>query len=102
MVRKSSVVEMIYQVNSLNTLGLSLARYTNNWNLTGMNGYEAYTDPNYYRFMREGQSLAWRHDWSQGIHTAVQWVRSTNNQVLSKSAANAKGTALGLRIGWTY
>ena len=102
MVRKSSVVEMIYQVNSLNTLGLSLARYTNNWNLTGMNGYEAYTDPNYYRFTREGQSLAWRHDWSQGIHTAVQWVRSTNNQALSKSAANAKGTALGLRIGWTY
>ena len=102
MVRKSSVVEMIYQVNSLNTLGLSLAKYTNNWNLTGMNGYQAYTNPNYYRFTREGQSLAWRRDWSQDIHTSVQWVKSTNNQELAKTTANAKGTALGLRIGLTY
>jgi hypothetical protein len=102
MVRNSKVVELIYQVNSLNTLGLSFAKYTNNWNLTGMNGYQAYTNPNYYRFTREGQSITWRHDWSQGIHTSFQWVKSTNSQVLSNLAANAQGTALGLRIGWTY
>lgn len=102
MVRNSKVAELIYQVNGLNTLGLSFAKYTNNWNLTGMNGYQAYTNPNYYRFTREGQSITWRHDWSQGIYTSLQWVKSTNNQLLSNSAANAKGCALGLRIGWTY
>jgi len=102
MVRNSKVAELIYQVNGLNTLGLSFAKYTNNWNLTGMNGYQAYTNPNYYRFTREGQSITWRHDWSQGIYTSLQWVKSTNNQLLSNSAANAQGCALGLRIGWTY
>jgi hypothetical protein len=102
MVRKSSVVEIIYQLNGLDTLGLSLAKYTNNWNLTGMNGYQAYTNPNYYRFSREGQSLTWRRDWSQAVHTSVQWVKSSNNQLLSNSAAHAQGTALGLRIGLTY
>lgn len=102
MVRNSQVVELIYQPNGLNTLGLSLAKYTNNWNLTGMNGYQAYTNPNYYRFTREGQSISWRHDWSRGFYTSLQWVKSTNNQLLSNSAAKAQGNALGLRIGWTY
>lgn len=102
MVRKSSVVELIYQLNRLNTLGLSLAKYTNNWDLTGMNGYQAYTNPNYYRFTREGQSLTWRRDWAPGVHTSLQWVKSTNNQLLSNAAANAKGTALGFRLGLTY
>jgi hypothetical protein len=102
MVRKSKVIELIYQINGQNTVGIGMSRYTNNWNLTGMNGYEFYTNPNYYRFTQKGSSITWRHDWERGIHTALQWTTSENDQVFANLAAKAKGTALGLRLGFTY
>jgi hypothetical protein len=79
-----------------------MAKYTNNWNLTGMNGYEFYTNPNYYRFAQKGSSITWRHDWERGIHTALQWTTSENDQVFVNLAAKANGTGLGLRLGFTY
>lgn len=102
MVRKSKAVELIYQINGQNTVGIAMSRYINNWNLTGMNGYELYTNPNYYRFTQKGASITWRHDWERGIHTALQWTTSENDQVFANLAAKANGTALGLRLGFTY
>ena len=102
MVRKSKAIEFIYQINGKNTVGIAMARYTNNWNLTGMNGYEAYTNPNYYRFTQKGRSVTWRHDWKRGVHTSLQFTKSENDQLFANLAAKASGTALGLRLGFSY
>jgi hypothetical protein len=102
MVRKSKAIEFIYQINGKNTVGIAMARYTNNWNLTGMNGYEAYTNPNYYRVTQKGRSVTWRHDWKRGVHTSLQFTKSENDQLFANLAAKASGTALGLRLGFSY
>lgn len=102
MVRESKVVEVIYQFSGENTLGIATSKYINNWDLIGINGYGAYTNPNYYKFNQSGSSVTWRHDWSQGIHSSIQWTKSENDQLFANTAANAKGHALGLRIGFTY
>jgi hypothetical protein len=102
MVRVSKTLEAIYQHDAQNTLGIAASRYTNNWGLTGMNGYEPYTNPNYYLFTQSASSVTWRHNWSEGIHSSIQWTQSKNDQLLGNTAAKAKGTALGFRIGYTY
>lgn len=102
MVRESKTLEAIYQHDPQNTLGFATSRYTNNWDLTGLNGYELYSNPNYYVFAQRGSSVSWRHNWSEGIHSSIQWTQSKNDQRLSNTAAKAKGTALGFRIGYTY
>jgi hypothetical protein len=102
MVRESKTLEAIYQHNAQNTLGIAATRYTNNWDLIGMNGYEPYTNPNYYLFTQSAFSVTWRHNWSEGIHSSIQWTQSKNDQLLGNTGAKAQGTALGFRIGYTY
>lgn len=103
MVRRSQVIELLYQLQRQDVLGFAVTKYTHDWNLTGMNGYEFYTDPNYYRFTQKGMSVSWRHDWERGIHTAIQWSTSNNDQIYWHSTSQkAKGNGLGLRIGIAY
>jgi len=102
MVRESKTVEAIYQFDGKNTLAIAASKYINNWNLVGMNGYELYTNPNYYQFTQNGSSVTWRHNWSQGIYSSVQWTQSKNDQLFNNTAAKAQGTALGFRVGFTY
>jgi len=102
MVRKSKSLELIYQINGQNTVGMAASQYTNDWNLVGMNGYESLTNPNYYRFTQRGKSVTWRHDWSRGVYTSIQITASENEQRLGTIMTSAKGNALGLRLGYAY
>lgn len=102
MLRESRSLELIYQLNGQNTLGLGVSRYIHNWDLVGMNGLESYTDPNYVKFVQRGTSVTWRHDWERGIYTSIQWTTSKNDQIYAHTAANAKGNGLGLRLGFSY
>jgi hypothetical protein len=102
MARQSKSIEFIYQISALDTLGVATSRYTFNWHLTGMNGYESYTNPNYYQFSQSSNSVTWRHSWPKGIYTSLQWMKSKNDQLLILTTSKADGEALGFRLGFNY
>jgi hypothetical protein len=83
-------------------MAIGTSRYKHLWNLTGLNGYEAYTDPNYVRFFQKSTSISWRKEWSHGVYSVVQWTTSSNDQLANRIPAKAQGEAFGLRLGFTY
>lgn len=102
MLRESRAIEMVYQINPQNSMAIGTSRYRHLWNLTGLNGYEAYTDPNYVRFFQKSTSISWRKEWSHGVYSVVQWTTSSNDQLANRIPAKAQGEAFGLRLGFTY
>jgi hypothetical protein len=102
MLRQSKAVEVIYNISPSDTLGWASSRYNHDWTLTGMNGYEAYSNNQYLRFIQKSQSATWRHNFDRRIHSALQITSASNGELISNQRTQAKGRGIGIQIGYTY
>lgn len=106
--RRSDVVELNYWHSSQDVLALAVSRYTYDNSYIGTNypnaGY--FNDRNYFVYKNKGVSASWRHDWSHGFYTAVQWSYNTldlyDRTITTSPNRDAGGHALGLRLGYRF
>lgn len=102
MVRESKALEVIYQINGANTVGLGTSIYTHNWKLAGLNGYEALSSDDFLKFTQRSQSVTWRHNFENRVHSSIQFTQSSNNELLWTQRTQAKAWGIGLQIGYAY
>jgi hypothetical protein len=92
---QSQTIEAIYKPAQSHSIALGLSQYTN---------VTTYAKaPNFQRVEVPTTNVAWRTDWSDGLHTVVQATRSNDNATTRAGVATAKaGNAIGLRIAKTF
>lgn len=104
--RASHVMELNYQASAEDTFGLAFSKYQYNMTLTETNyplaGYTVYPDS--YVYAQKALSLAWRHDWDQGLFTVLQLTRSQLdlNDKDARIDRAASVTGLGMRLGYQF
>lgn len=104
MFRDSKAIEILYTHSATDAFAVGQSRYDHNWDQVGFNGYESYTNPYYLRFKQQSMSVSWRHNFSHGLHTSVQWTESKNHQIFisDSNLSQAKGSGIGFQLGYVY
>jgi hypothetical protein len=104
--RRSYVMEFNYQQDAQNVFAFAASKFLMHNALTETNypysGYTVY--PDFSDYTQRSFSLAWRHDWPEGLFTSVQLTRSslvdTSSYYGYDRAMHANG--LGMRLGYQF
>lgn len=106
--RRSHVLEMNYWHSAQDVLAFAVSKYTFDSSYINTN----YPDPgyinyrSYYRSGNRNLSASWRHNWSEGFYTAVQWsYNKLDLYILDEQPSpyrEAGGHGLGLRLGYQF
>lgn len=106
--RRSDVIEVNYWHSSKNVFAFAVSRYIyDNSSVLSRYpspGYE--TNRNYFVYKNTNMSASWRHDWSKGVYTALQWSYNTldlyDRGIVTSPNRNAGGHGLGVRLGYQF
>lgn len=106
LLRRSYVMEFNYQQDAQNVFAFAASKFLMHNALTETNypysGYTVY--PDFSDYTQRSFSLAWRHDWPEGLFTSVQLTRSslvdTSSYYGYDRAMHANG--LGMRLGYQF
>jgi hypothetical protein len=106
--RRSDVLEVNYWHSSQDVLAFAVSRYTydNSYTMTNYPAAGYFTDRNYFVYKNKNLSASWRHDWSKGVYTAVQWSYNSldlyNRRITAAPNREAGGHGLGVRLGYQF
>lgn len=100
--KSASSMEFSYRLDSNNTfsLGLNRTSFDINQDLFTPN-YDAFASDLTY-FVTRQTSVAWRHDWSKGVFSVLQFIHAKHLGGEAEVSAKSHGTALGARLAYQY
>ncbi len=107
---RSKVAEVIYQYDAKNQIGAS---YSNANIRLGQYFYDnpittlLESDPDNYHISTRLAGLTWRHDWSKGVFTILEYIHSNalfaySSQFDSPQLFYSFGNAVGFRLGYKF
>lgn len=105
--KKSTAMEFLYRWKNSHLFAIGLNR-------TNFNLQEIYFNPNLDVYQQPNPnykkitqaSLAWRKDWQNNLFTVFQFIKSEHESAATTKTGSlpyqAKGNALGVRLGYSY
>jgi hypothetical protein len=100
--KSASSMELSYRADSLDTfsLGVNQTSFDENQNLFTQ-PYDTYASYFFY-FKTKQTSVAWRHDWSKGVFSVLQFIHAKHLGSDEELSVKSHGTALGARVAYQY
>ena len=104
---RSKTAELIYQLDPKNQFGLA---YSNTNIRLAQNFYDTpitptvYENPDYIHISTRLAGLTWRHDWSRGVFTILEYIHSNALSAGDQNLyyLNSYGSAVGFRLGYKF
>lgn len=100
--KSASSMELSYRLDSFDTfsLGINQTGFDVDQNLFTP-AYDAYASELTY-FKTKQKSIAWRHDWSKGVFSVLQFIHAKHIGGVGEESMGSHGTALGVRVAYQY